>query len=97
MDIEVAYADEEIQVVLPLSMSPGATVADALQLAFDDPRLQKLCGRDHAVGIYGQLCERQQVLQSGDRVEIYRELPVDAKTARRKRASEQGFSAKHRK
>ena len=39
--------------------------------------------------VFGQECERARVLQPGDRVEIYRELAVDAKTARRQRAAQQ--------
>ncbi|MBL8518351.1 MAG: RnfH family protein [Betaproteobacteria bacterium] len=41
---------------------------------------------DAAVGVWGKVQPRDRVLRDGDRVEIYRPLVADPKTARRKRA-----------
>jgi putative ubiquitin-RnfH superfamily antitoxin RatB of RatAB toxin-antitoxin module len=39
------------------------------------------------VGIFGKLCDLNQLLKAGDRVEIYRALHNDPKEARRQRAA----------
>ena len=39
------------------------------------------------VGVFGRLCKLDQVLKTGDRVEIYRPLLVDPKEMRRTRAA----------
>ncbi len=41
-------------------------------------------------GIWGKACELSTILVDGDRVEIYRPLRVDPKTARRERFAKQG-------
>ena len=43
----------------------------------------------HALGVWGQRVGSHHVLQHGDRLEFYRPLQADAKTARRRRAEEQ--------
>ncbi len=61
----------------------GATLADAL----------KACGLtsgDGACGIWGRVVAPDQILQHGDRVELYRPLVVDPKVARRERFARQG-------
>jgi putative ubiquitin-RnfH superfamily antitoxin RatB of RatAB toxin-antitoxin module len=45
---------------------------------------------DLAVGVFGESCGPDRVLKGGDRVEFYRPLIADAKTARRLRAKAQG-------
>lgn len=73
------------QLVLPR----GATVGDALDAVAAEPPFSQLTLADHSVGVFGRVCAVTQGLSDGDRVEIYRELSVDAKTARVKRAAEQ--------
>jgi putative ubiquitin-RnfH superfamily antitoxin RatB of RatAB toxin-antitoxin module len=46
------------------------------------------------VGIFGVVCAPDTVLRAGDRVEIYRPLPVDPKQARRQRAERVRAAAK---
>jgi len=45
------------------------------------------------VGIWGRRCGPQEALREGDRVEIYRDLKVDPKVARRERFRKQGARA----
>lgn len=89
MLVEVVFAEPRRQVVIELNLAAGACVQDALDAAAADSRLHEIDFTDHAVGIYGQPCERSLGLQPGDRVEIYRPLLVDAKAARRQRAQMQ--------
>ena len=63
----------------------GASVADALRQcgAWQD-------GGPETVGIWGRAAPLAQRLRKGDRVEVYRPLTVDPKTARRERFARQG-------
>lgn len=74
---------QECMVTLP----EGATVADALAASC----LEGLAPWPGAVcGIWGRVVEQDCVLRAGDRVEMYRPLTVDPKTARRQRFARQG-------
>ncbi len=86
IQVEVAYAlpERAIQKVYPLR-SP-ATVADALAAAAADPDFAGIDLAAAPVGIFGTSARRDQPVRSGDRVEIYRPLANDPKTARRARA-----------
>lgn len=87
--VEVVYATPAQQAVRTLQLHPGDTVADALSAVAGDAPFAAIALDEHAIGIYGRACETSQVLVQGDRVEIYRELLVDAKAARRRREREQ--------
>jgi len=89
MQVEVVYALTGHQRVCTLTLAAGAVVGDALQMASARPEFDDVDFGAHAVGVYGQVCEPNRVLADGDRVEIYRELQVDAKEARRRRAKSQ--------
>ena len=65
-----------------LRLPAGSRVADALQAAGCTPELD--------VGIWGRKRAADTLLAPGDRVEVYRALRVDPKTARRERFREQG-------
>ena len=86
--IEVAYAEPDRAVVKSYRLAPPATIGDALRLAAADPDFAGIDFAGSAVGIFGRLSTPGQVLADGDRVEIYRPLAADPKTARRARARE---------
>jgi len=95
-----ATALVEWQGEIGLELSDGATAAEALQVARSQIEAQLagqgvmsskawLASWEHApIGIFGEACERDQILRNGDRVELYRPLAVDPKAARRARAKE---------
>lgn len=83
---EVVYALPDRQFVVEVRLAEGATVADAVSASglLAAHRLE----REHLVlGIFGTRAAPEKALQDGDRVEIYRALQVDPRTARRERAS----------
>jgi putative ubiquitin-RnfH superfamily antitoxin RatB of RatAB toxin-antitoxin module len=88
LQIEVAYAEPERAIVKPYGLHAGATVADALSLAARDPDFSGLDLANAAIGIFGRPAKPEQALQPGDRVEIYRPLAADPKTARRARVKQ---------
>jgi putative ubiquitin-RnfH superfamily antitoxin RatB of RatAB toxin-antitoxin module len=86
--IEVAYAEPHRAVVKTFRLALPATVDDALRLAAADPEFAGIDFAGSAVGIFGRVAVLGQELADGDRVEIYRPLAADPKSARRARARE---------
>jgi len=85
--VEVAYAMPEQQLIVALNMGKGATVATAIVASGLLARFPEINLSATAVGIFGKVCELNQSLKTGDRVEIYRPLIHDPKEARRQRAA----------
>ncbi len=86
--VEVAYALPGRAIVKALRLAAPATVADALQLAAADADFAGIDMTRAAVGVYGRLAGRGQLLESGDRIEIYRALAADPRAARRARVKQ---------
>lgn len=85
--VEVVYAGRDSQVIVALELEPGATARDAL-LASGLAR--RFAGIDEAhpdLGIFGARVPPSRTLADGDRVEIYRPLQMDPRSARRLRAA----------
>lgn len=86
ISIEVVYATPERQALLQVDLPDTCSVAEAIAAskiteAFPGHDLAKC-----AVGIWGKPCDRTRVVADGDRIEIYRELPLDPRDARRRLA-----------
>ena len=82
LKIEVAYAGPGDPVVVALEVEPGTTLRAAIErsgLAVDLKRM--------GVGVFGRARGLDEPVAAGDRVEIYRPLPVDPKEVRRRRAA----------
>jgi uncharacterized protein len=86
IEIEVVYALPERQYVVALTLPSGATVADALAAVAHDAPFASLPLAEIPVGVFGEPVARSQLLNHGDRVELYRPLVIDPKEARRRRA-----------
>ena len=86
--VEVAYAREDRQLIVPLQVAPGTTVEQAVLdsgILREFPEIDfRLC----KMGIFGRATPRDTQVKLGDRVEIYRPLLADPKEARRQRAAE---------
>jgi len=87
--VEVSYAEPLRAVVKTYRLVPPATVADVLQLAAADAAFSGVDIAHSQVGVFGRLVRRDQALGEGDRIEIYRPLAADPKSARRARAKGQ--------
>lgn len=90
LGVEVAYAPPGRQRVIALTVTPGVTVADAIEASGILREFPEIDLRVNRVGVYGQLARLGDVVQAGDRVEIYRPLQADPKEARRQRARKAG-------
>ena len=87
INVEVAYALPEKQVIRAVNVDAGTTIGAAIVqsgIMMDFPDLEL---EDAKVGIFGKAAAMTTVLSDGDRVEIYRPLIADPKEVRRKRAA----------
>lgn len=85
--VEVAVAWPELQVIVPLELPVGSTLADAIDRSGLHQRFPSLEIDSDRVGVFAEKRALGDVLADGDRVEIYRPLKIDPKEARRKAAS----------
>lgn len=70
-----------------LKLAAGATVFDAVEAACEAWGEAGEACRLLAVGIWGEVVQPTRPLRSGDRIELYRQLPNDPRAARRARAA----------
>lgn len=84
--VELVYAAVDKTIIhMNLELKQGATVFEALNASGiynTNPET-----RNMPVGIYAKQVSLEQVLQEGDRVEIYRPLVLDPKEKRRQKAT----------
>jgi putative ubiquitin-RnfH superfamily antitoxin RatB of RatAB toxin-antitoxin module len=86
LSVEVVYALSSGEDAVTLALAPGATAADAVRVSGVLERHPEIDLGRQKIGIHGRVVAEKAPLRDGDRVEIYRPLPVDAKEARRRRA-----------
>ena len=91
LNISVVYSPGPRQVrEWAVSLVPGATVAEALAVCDIFEEFANLRESSFSLGIWGMKTQLTQPLQDADRIEIYRDLRVDPKVARRERFNRQG-------
>lgn len=91
--IEVVFVGATTQFVRALRVPRGTTLRGAIdrsRVLDSHPEIDLAQWR---VGVHGTLRALDDALACGDRVEIYRPLPNDAKEARRRRAAARRQSA----
>ena len=85
--VEVAHARPQEQVILRLEVPAGSTLRQAVEQSGILERFPDIDPDTMKAGIFGKLKKSDQVLQTGDRVEIYRPLIADPKQVRKQRAA----------
>lgn len=91
INIEVAFALPQEQIVISQTVAAGATVGEVLANSPIQAQLPEgVQIADGKVGIFGKAVKLSQVLRDGDRIELYRPLLNDPKEARRRKAAEAG-------
>lgn len=86
--VEVAYARDDVQVILPVEVEEGMNVEQAIERSGVLEQFPEIDLKTNKVGIFGRLCKMAEVLRARDRVEIYRPLIADPKEVRKQRAAE---------
>ena len=87
--IEVAYALPNKQKIVSLKVAAGTTVRQAALLSGLDTVFPDLDLAESRLGIFSKAVAKpdEQLVEEGDRVEIYRPLLVDPKEVRKQRAA----------
>ena len=88
IDVEVAYALPDEQILLLIQVQKGAEIKEVItqsKILEDYPELE-LDKLD--VGIFGKMVKLNQKVRDRDRIEIYRPLIADPKEVRKRRAAE---------
>ena len=90
IQVEVAYALADEQKIITLSVKQGTTVLAAAKASGIVDCFPQIDLDTAKLGIFGKvvLNPAQQVVQSGERVEIYRPLIADPKEVRKRRAEQ---------
>jgi hypothetical protein len=93
--VEVVYASPARQRLLTIHVPSGTTVAEAIRRCGILNEFPEIDLARVGVGIFSRRVSLEHVLRADDRIEIYRPLLADPKSARRVRA--RGTSAKEPK
>jgi len=88
IEVEVAYARPDTQVILPVKVEQGASVEDAIKMSGILHHFPEIDLSANKVGVFGKLSKLSAVLKPGDRIEIYRQLIADPKQVRKERAAQ---------
>jgi putative ubiquitin-RnfH superfamily antitoxin RatB of RatAB toxin-antitoxin module len=88
LTVEVVYASPDRQFTYRLELPAGSTVMQAIEASGVCRAVPNLVIDPSRLGVFSRKVEPDQVLEQGDRVEIYRPLTLDPKEARRRRAHE---------
>jgi putative ubiquitin-RnfH superfamily antitoxin RatB of RatAB toxin-antitoxin module len=86
VSIELVFATPQKQLLLALEVDRGATVADVISRSAVAEQFPDMQVSELAVGVWGKQVSREHVVRDGDRVEVYRQLQIDPREARRKLA-----------
>jgi len=86
--VEVVYATADEQALLELRIDEGSSVQKVIDSSAICDRFPTEDLATCAVGIWGRLVERSDMVRDGDRVELYRPLAMDPRDARRLRAKD---------
>jgi|APSaa5957512535_1039671.scaffolds.fasta_scaffold408678_2 uncharacterized protein len=92
ISVEVAYAATDGQALISLHVQAGSTVMDAVRLSAIKDQFPEVDFETAAKGIFSKAVANEFVLSDLDRVEIYRELVVNPREARRQRAKKSATS-----
>ena len=84
--VEVIYATPKQQRILSIRVPEGTTVAGAIRVSGILEEFPEIDLTRNKVGIFSRRVGPEHTLRAGDRIEIYRPLLVDPKTARQVRA-----------
>jgi len=84
--VEVVCAMPQRQVLRRVSLPAGSTVIQAVEQSGILREMSEVAFDPSRLGIFSRREAADDLLQDGDRVEIYRPLTLDPKDARRRRA-----------
>ncbi len=87
--IEIAYALPDRYYLKSFRVDEGSTIQTAILQSGILKQFTDIDLRENKVGIFSRPAKLSDILNDGDRIEIYRPLLADPKEIRRKRAEQQ--------
>ena len=87
--VEVVYAYPERYFLKKLTLENPITIQNAIVQSGVLEKYTEIDLRQNKVGIFSRLAKLTDMVENGDRIEIYRPLVADPKEIRRKKAEEQ--------
>lgn len=90
LEIEVVYASAERQVLKRLMVSEPCTIEQAILTSGILAIYPEIQLENCSVGVFSKIKKLNDLLHSGDRVEIYRPLQCDPKQLRRQKVKPKG-------
>lgn len=87
--IEVAYAYPEKYFLKKLVLESAITIQSAILQSGVLEKYTEIDLRENKIGIFSRPAKLTDLVENGDRIEIYRPLIADPKEIRRKRAEQQ--------
>ena len=84
--VEVAYASKTAQRVLTVTVQAGSTIREVIAHSGILALFPEIDLTRQKVGIFSKTASLSQVVNEGDRIEIYRPLLIDPMEKRRRRA-----------
>ena len=89
IEVEVAWAEPSRQVLRKVSVAPGTTLREVVEMSGLCADFPEAAERRQDLGVFGRRMDPDTPVRPGDRVEIYRPLLADPKESRRSRARAQ--------
>ena len=86
INVEVAYALPTKQTLLALQVAQGSTIEQAIKQSSILSEYEEIDLTQNKVGVWFRTAKLTDVLNEGDRIEIYRPLIADPKEVRKRRA-----------
>lgn len=86
MNVEIVYEEACKQFLIPLELTVGSSIEKAIMASGILALCPEIDLTKQKVGVFSKIRALSDLLQSGDRVEIYRPLLIDPKEARRTKA-----------
>lgn len=89
INVEVAYVNDDRSFLLPLTLNHSASISDVIAKSGILDQCPEIDLKENKVGVFSQVRELNDLVEDGDRIEIYRPLLADPKDSRRRRAAGQ--------
>ena len=86
--IEVVYGLPDRQTLLNVNVDVGSTIAEAIEASGILSTHKEIDLKENKVGIWNKTKKPTEVVEAGDRIEIYRPLIADPKAVRKRRAEQ---------
>ena len=93
--VEVVYAYPERYFIKKLTLDAPISIQNVIVQSGVLEKYTEIDLRQNKVGIFSRSAKLTDVVENGDRIEIYRPLLADPKEIRRKKAAEQAQAKKN--